>query len=289
MFFTASGTASNVLAIGALLRSHEAVLCTRLAHLWADECGAPEKQTGCKIVAVPDDGQGKLPVSAIEEFVASLPPMVHRAQPRLVSITQPTEVGTVYTTAEVAAIAECAHRHGLLLHMDGARLYNAAASLGVGLRALTRDLGVDVLSLGGSKNGLINAEAVVLFQPAPALPYVRKQGMQLLSKMRFIAAQFAAMVGTDLWQRNAAHANAMAALLGQQLAALAGVELVYPVQANMCFARLPGPAVAQQLQQHFACLRTGDTVRLVTAFDTDPADVARAVALVRRLLLLDQL
>src|SRR5690606_36936474 len=195
-----NGTAANVLGLAAVTRPHQAIICSDGAHINVDECGAPERFTGCKLMPVrcPD---GKLrPID--------LPPLLHvmgdehRVQPRVVSITQATELGTVYTPAEIQALAHAAHAHGLLLHLDGARLANAAVSLGLPLRALTTDAGVDLLSFGGTKNGLLGAEAIVFPQGAggESMAFIRKQGMQFASKMRFLAAQFIALLGGDLWQ-----------------------------------------------------------------------------------------
>ena len=215
-----------------------------------DECGAPERFLGSKLVAVatPD---GKLTPELVEAAAGGIGDE-HHVQPRVVSITQSTEVGTCYRVDEVAALAEWAHDRGMWLHLDGARLSNACAFLEVGLGAFGSEAGVDVLSFGGTKNGAMGAEAVVSFRPGETsgLRYVRKQSMQLASKMRFIAAQFSCLLTDELWYRNASHANAMARRLAEGVSRVEGVTLAYPVEANGVFAVLP-PAVTEALQAEY--------------------------------------
>jgi len=274
-FLVFNGTAANVVGLRALTRPYEAVVCAETAHLNVDECGAPEWNAGIKLlsVATPD---GKL----TPELVA--PQLVrfgdeHAVQPRVISITQSTELGTVYAPAEVAALAGLAHEQGLLLHVDGARLANAAAFLDVPLRALTTDAGVDALSFGATKNGALAGEAVVLLRPGldAAMPFLRKQSMQLASKMRFIAAQFDALLDGDAWRRPAAHANAMAARLAYAVGALDGVTTTQPVQANAVFAIL-APEAGRALRERFYFYtwdeRTGE-VRWMCSWDTTEAEV----------------
>jgi threonine aldolase len=274
-----------VLALQAMNRPFEAVLCSQAAHIQEDECGAPEKFTGCKLIGVPHQ-DGKLTVEALRAHLRGVGSQ-HNVQPRTISISQSTEFGTVYLPAEVRAISAFAREHGLLLHMDGARLANAAASLGVGLREASRDCGVDVLSFGGTKNGLMCGEAVVFFRPelARGFSFVRKQGMQLASKMRFIAAQFSALLDGDLWLRNASHSNRMAKRLAEGAARIQGVRIHRPVEANGVFAILPS-SVTKPLQQEFAFHvwdeRVGE-VRWMTAFDTNEEDVDQFVAALERL------
>ena len=204
-----------------------------------DECGAPEKFTGCKLVPIPAQ-DGKLTVEAVRAAYHGIG-VEHHVQPRVVSITQCTEVGTVYKEDEVRQLARFAHESGMFLHMDGARIANAAASLGVGLRQATRDLGVDVLSFGGTKNGGMGAEAVVFFDPklAADFKFYRKQGMQLASKMRFLSAQFEALLKDNLWLRNAQHANRMAQVLKRELSKIPQLKLAYKVEANGVFVKVP--------------------------------------------------
>lgn len=283
-FFVFNGTAANVLGLQALARPHHAVLCAEGAHINVDECNAPERFLGCKLVDVPTP-DGKLTPALLEPHVKGIGDQ-HHAQPRVVSITQSSELGTVYTPQEVRALADFAHERGMVLHMDGARLSNAAAGLGASPRALTADAGVDALSFGGTKNGLLAAEAVVLFDAALAedFRFLRKQGMQLASKMRFVAAQFEAFLADDLWLRNAQHANRMAQLLAREASKVPGVSLVAPVQANAVFARLPLESIARVQEDVFFYTwdeRAG-VVRWVCSFDTTEDDVLRLVAALRR-------
>src|SRR5256714_5408967 len=238
-FLVFNGTAANVVGLRALLRPYEAVVCAETAHLNVDECGAPEFNAGIKLLAVPTP-DGKLTPELVAPRLTRFGDE-HAVQPRVISISQSTELGTVYSAAEVAALAELAHEQGLLLHVDGARLANAAAALDAPLRALTTDAGVDALSFGGTKNGLLAGQAIVLLRAgldAP-MPYLRKQSMQLASKMRFLAAQFDALLDGDAWRAPAAHANAMAARLAEAGPTLPGGMITQPVQANAVFALLP--------------------------------------------------
>jgi len=275
VFFVYNGTAANVLALRAVCDSWHAVIAADVAHLNVHECGAPEKFCGTKLLLVPSP-DGKISPEGIERHLVGIGDE-HCVQPRAVSLTQATEYGTVYTPEDVLAIADFAHARDMVLHMDGARLANAAASLGVTLGAVTRDAGVDILSFGGTKNGTMFGEAVVFLRPglAPDFKYIRKQGMQLHSKMRFIAAQFTALLSGDLWLRNAHRSNEMAALLKEKVAGIAGVEITQERQANAVFARLPPDRIAGlQARFPFHCWdeRTGE-VRWMTSFDTTEEDV----------------
>ena len=278
-----NGTGANVLSLQAVLPPWGAVVCTTDAHIHTDENGAPERVAGIKLLPVSSPG-GKLTPELLDREAWGFGDE-HRAQPGVVSLTQSTEVGTVYTPEEIRAVASHAHDLGLRVHVDGARLANAAASLGVPLRALTTDAGVDVVSLGGTKNGLLFAEAVVVLTPGSAdgLAYLRKMDMQLASKMRFLSAQLVALYEGDLWLRSAAHANAMAARLAAGLTE-AGVELLHPPQANGVFARL-APEVAEVLRRRWRFYDwTHGTVRLMCAFDTTEQDVDELVAATRHAL-----
>ncbi len=275
VYFTFNGTGANVVGLQSLLRPFESVICASGSHISVDECGAPERFLGSKVLTV-DAPDGKL-TPKLAETVAGGTGDEHHVQPRVISVTQSTEVGTCYTVEEIAALGRWAHAQGMLLHLDGARLANAAASLGVGLGAFGTGAGVDVLSFGGTKNGALAAEAVVTFRPdaATGLRYIRKQSMQLASKMRFVAAQFVALLSDDLWLHNAAHANAMARRLAEGAGAVPGVEVVHPVQANGVFARLPRP-VTEELQAQspfYVWDEATDVVRWMTAFDTEELDV----------------
>ena len=265
------GTGANVVGLAAVIQPFEAVICSANSHLWMDECGAPERFLGCKLIAVPPV-QGKLTPEAVAPHLRCHTG-VHGVRPRVLSITQASEWGTVYTPAETRELAQLAHDAGLLLHVDGARLANAAAHLDVSLGALTTQAGVDLLSMGGAKNGLMYGEAVVILRDGlgPDLDRCAKQGMQLASKMRFVAAQFEALLAGDLWQRNARHANAMAT----RLARAVDVDIAVPVQTNAVFARIdPSRLTDLQARRSFYLWEPADTtVRWMTAWDTQPDDV----------------
>jgi threonine aldolase len=277
-----NGTAANVLSLLALTQPWQAVVCARTAHLHVDECGAPER-SGRKLLTV-DTRDGRLTPELVEPLLVRIGDE-HVIQPRLISITQSTELGTVYTPEAVAELAGWAHTHGMLLHVDGARLCNAAASLGLPLRALTTDAGVDAVSFGGTKNGLMGAEAVILLRDdlGVGFKYLRKQGMQLASKMRYISAQLDALLAGDLWERSAAHANAMARRLADGVRDVPGVEITQPVEANGVFAILP-PEATERLQRDWPFYvwdeGTGE-VRWMAAWDTTPEDVDAFAADVR--------
>jgi threonine aldolase len=275
-----NGTGANVVALQSLTRRWEAVICAQTAHINVDEGGAPEKVAGLKLWTVPtSDGKLTPELIATQVFDTGF---VHRAQQAVVTITQSTEMGTVYSPAEIKAIADYCHGQGLTLHLDGARISNAAASLGVPFRAFTTDVGVDIVSFGGTKIGAMLSEAVVVLNPeyAAAVPFVRKTYMQLASKMRFISAQLIALLENDLWLRNATHANAMAARLAEGVRSIPGVSITQPVQANAVFAVLP-TAVTERLQEDFHFYvwnhQTGE-VRWMCAWDTTEADIDTFVA-----------
>ena len=283
VFMVFNGTAANTLGLKALTESYQAVICTDAAHIYTDECGAPEKFTGCKLIPIATS-DGKLTVEAVSHAYHGIGDQ-HHVQPRVISLTQVTEMGTVYEPKEVRALARFAHQHNMFLHMDGARIANAAVSLGMNLRQATRDLGVDVLSFGGTKNGAMGAEAVVFFDRSLSRDflYVRKQGMQLASKMRFISAQFEALLSGDLWRKNAQHANRMAALLKKEVGKIPQVKIVYPVDANGVFARIPRQAIARLQKRYFFYVwdEEQSVVRWMCSFDTTREDVeqfARFVA-----------
>jgi threonine aldolase len=283
VFMVFNGTAANCLSLKALTNSYHAVICAEAAHIYTDECGAPEKFTGCKLIPVPTR-DGKLTVESVDHACHGIGDQ-HHVQPRVISITQATEVGTVYKPHEIKSLARFAHEHGMFLHVDGARIANAAASLGQTLRQATRDLGVDVLSFGGTKNGALGAEAVVFFDKTLCQDflYLRKQGMQLASKMRFISAQFNALLADDLWMKSAQHANRMARLLEKQLREIPQVKIVYKVEANGVFAKVPRKAIPRLLKRYFFYVWNEEqsVVRWMCSFDTTEQDVrqfARFVA-----------
>jgi threonine aldolase len=275
VFFVFNGTAANVLSLQALTRSFHAVLCPESSHIYTDECGAPEKFTGCKLIplSAPD---GKLTVETVAHAYHGIGDQ-HHVQARVISITQATEMGTVYDPAEVEALARFAHDREMFLHVDGARISNAAAAQRLTLRQATRDLGVDVLSFGGTKNGLMGAEAVVFFRPdlAENFSFVRKQGMQLASKMRYTSAQMAAFLTDDLWRRNAAHANRMARLLEEEVRKIPRIKIAFPVQANGVFAQVPREAIPKIQERYFfyVWIEEKSVVRWMCSFDTTEDDV----------------
>lgn len=275
VFIVFNGTAANCLSLKALTDSYHAVICADFAHIYTDECGAPENFTGCKLIPIPHQ-EGKLTLDAVRGAYHGIGDQ-HHVQPGVVSITQCTEMGTVYKPAEIRALARFCHEHDLFLHMDGARIANAAASLKQNLRQATRDLGVDVLSFGGTKNGLMGGEAVVFFNKllAKNFLYFRKQGMQLASKMRFISAQFEALLTNNLWLTSAQHANRMARLLEKEIRKISGVKIVYPVEGNGVFAKISRSAIAKIQKRYFFYVwdEEHSVVRWMCSFDTTESDV----------------
>ncbi len=278
-FLVFNGTGANVASIAALTRPYEAVVCTHTAHMHVDECGAPERLVGVKLLPIATE-HGKLAPGDLGRWEDKRGDE-HHVQPRLVSITQSTELGTVYSTDEVSALAAAAHALGMLLHVDGARLANAAAALDASFAELTTEAGVDVVSFGGTKNGLVFGEAVVFCNPelGTEFAFVRKQLGQLASKMRFVSAQFEALLAGDLWLRSARHANAMAARLNRAVSEIDGVEISHPVEANAVFARLPRAAIERLLTElpgehpFYIWDDERDEVRWMCAWDTGEADV----------------
>ncbi len=284
--FVFTGTGANVLSLQALTRPHHAVVCAKTAHINEDECGAPEKFTGCKLLSVPTE-DGRITVEQIRPFLHSIG-FEHHSQPKVISLTQATELGTVYRPEEIREITSFAHGHGMRVHMDGARICNAAAALDLPLRSVTGDAGVDVLSFGGTKNGLMYGEAVVFFDPAlaDAFKYIRKQGMQLASKMRFMAAQFLAFFEDDLWLRSARHANRMARLLADRVSGIPGVSVSRDVEANGVFAVLPREAIPMLQDVFFFYVwdEEKSEVRWMTSFDTTEEEIEEFGSLLEKTL-----
>ncbi|MGW6497910.1 threonine aldolase family protein [Nonomuraea angiospora] len=274
-FAVLNGAGANMVGLALMLGRYDAILCADSAHIATHEAGASERLLGVKLMTIPTE-DGKLRPEDIKSRLGGIG-NPHESQPTVVSISQVTELGTCYSPAEIAAVAEAAHESGLRLHMDGARLANAAAFLDCDLKAITTDAGVDVFSFGGTKNGALAAEAVVVLDSslAPAVPFLRRQSLQLASKMRFISAQLSALLTDDLWRENASHANKMAARLADGLADVPGVSLAFPVQSNAVFAVLP-PAVAEILRGRYLFHHWDERagiVRWMTAFDTTPENV----------------
>lgn len=275
VFLVYNGTGANVLGLQALTHSFHSILCAELAHINVDESTAPEKFLGCKLVTVPAP-DGKMTPEAIEEKIQRIGDQ-HHPQARVISLSQTTEYATVYSVDELKAIGALAKRHNLYFHMDGSRISNAAVSLNRNFSEFTRDAGVDVLSFGGTKNGMMFGEAVIVFNPELGrdLKYLRKQAMQLHSKMRFIGAQFTALLSDDLWKKNAAHSNAMAKLLERELRRFRQVTITQPVDANGVFAILPKEIIPALQEEHFFYVwndRAAE-VRLMCSFDTTEAEI----------------
>ncbi|NMO04647.1 threonine aldolase [Gordonia sp. TBRC 11910] len=279
-----NGTGANVVALASMSQRWESVVCAASAHIHVDEGGAPESVAGLKLFTVPTS-DGKLTVAGIEDALPDRAGDVHWAQPRVLSVAQATELGTVYSRAELGELVDYAHGRGWSVHVDGSRLANAAASLGVELAASTADVGVDVVSVGGTKSGLLGAELVLVLNPdaVRGVEYGRKSLMQLASKQRFLAAQFLALFSDGLWERVARHANSMAALLADAMADLPGVELTQKVQANAVFATLPREVSLRLMEQvpfYFWDEARGE-VRWMCSWDTTEEDVRGFVELVR--------
>lgn len=275
VYFVFNGTAANVLGIKAVTKSYNSVICSDIAHLHVDECGAPEKYTGCKLLTA-NSPDGKLTVDGIKQHLYGFD-FEHHAQPKVISITQSTEMGTVFQPGEIREIVELAHEYDLFVHMDGARIANAAASLNCTLPEITLDVGVDILSFGGTKNGMMYGEAVIFFNPelSKDFKYIRKQGMQLGSKMRFISAQFCALLQDDLWLKNAQHANKMAKYLEKKVRKISQVKITQPVEANAVFAIVPAKNIPRLQEKFFFYVWNESTseVRWMTAFDTTHKDI----------------
>ena len=284
VYFVFGGTGANVLGLKAITKSHQAIICAESAHVNVDECGAPENFTGCKLLSVPTS-DGKLRVEQIKPLLHGIG-VEHHVQPGVITISQATEMGTVYTKKELKTLAAFAHDNGMLLHVDGARIANAAVSLNASLKEITTDAGVDVLSFGGTKNGMMYGEAVVFFdkQRAADFKYIRKQGMHLPSKMRFIAAQFEALLSGDVWRRGPTHANRMAQILALELAKLPQIKITQPVESNGVFAVIPRKYIPVLQEKYFFYVWNEEIseVRLMASFDTTEEDIRSFVKFVRK-------
>lgn len=284
-FLVWNGTGANVVALRAVTRPFHAILCAEQAHVNVDECGAPELMTGCKLIPLPS-ADARLTPGQLRDAVRRSGDQ-HAVQPHVVALSQPTEYGTVYSRDQLAALCDTAHDLGLVVFVDGARIANAAVSLELPVRAFTRDIGVDLLSFGATKNGAMAAEAVVVFDPARAaeLPFLRKQSAQLASKARYVAAQFLALATDDTWLVNARNANAMARRLALGVRDVPGVRITQPVEASAVFAILP-PGMTSALQRDFDFYvwdeRTGE-VRWMASWATSADDVDALVTAVRAL------
>jgi threonine aldolase len=275
VYLVFNGTGANVLSIDAMCRSHEAVVCAETAHINVDECGAPQRVVGCRLLTV-DTSDGKLTPELVKTRLHGFG-FEHHSQPKAISISQPTELGTIYTFDEIRALADLAHSHNMYLHVDGARLANAAVALGCTFKEMTTDCGVDALSFGGTKNGLLMGESCVLLNLTldVDMKYRRKQMTQLASKMRFMAAQMICYLESGMWRRNAEHSNRMAQLLRSEVEKIDGVKIMYPVQVNSLFAQLPAD-VWHRLQHRYFFYdwdEDADVVRWMCSFDTTEQDI----------------
>jgi threonine aldolase len=287
VFFVYNGTGANVLGLSAMTQSFNSIICSEGAHINVDESTAPEKFLGCKLVTIPSV-DGKIYAHQVEEKIQRLDDQ-HHPQVKAMSISQTTEYGTVYSIEEIKHLSAVAKKYNLYLHMDGSRISNAAASLNKSFREFTLESGVDVLSFGGTKNGLMFGEAIVFFKPelASHFKFVRKQGMQLNSKMRFISAQFEALLSNDLWKRNATHTNKLAKLLENELKQITKITVTQKVEGNGVFAIVP-PEIIPELQKQspfYVWNEKLNEVRLMCSWDTTEGEVRDFVKLVKKLLL----
>ena len=283
VFFVYNGTGANILSLSAFTRSYHAVICAETAHINVDECGAIEKQSGSKLLTVPTF-DGKLNIGLIKNHMHGFGDQ-HHAQPKIISLTQCTELGTVYSREELKEICDYAHAHNMYVHMDGARLSNAIAYFGCSPKVITADVGIDVLSFGGTKNGMMFGEAVIFFNTSTVteIPFIRKQLMQLHSKTRFIAAQFSAVLKDNLWLKTASHANRMAQKLANEATKIPGIRITQEVQGNEIFAIIPRDKI-QVLQEKcffYVWDENASEVRWVCSFDTTESDIIEFVNLLR--------
>ncbi len=284
VFFVFNGTGANILSLMQTTHSYSSIICSDTAHINVDECGAPERVAGVKLIDVPTKN-GKI-------FPADILPHLHgfgfehHSQPGAISISQSTEMGTVYTPAEIRALADLAHKHNMILHIDGARIANAAAALNLPFKAFTVDCGVDVVSFGGTKNGMLLGEAVLIFNPklAEGFKYRRKQTMQLFSKMRFIGAQFIAYFNDELWLENARHSNTMAQKLAKAVSEIPQIKITVPVEANGVFATIPRDWIEPLRNEFFFYTWNEETseVRWMCSFDTTDEDIESFVAMLKK-------
>lgn len=285
-FLVYNGTAANILGLKALTQSYHVIYCPETAHLNVHECAGPEHYLGCKLKALPTS-DGKLTIDQIQDAMFGVDDP-HVAQPRVISITQPTEYGTLYSLQELKTLANFAHEHNMVLHMDGARLANAAAAMNRSFKELTTAVGVDVLSFGGTKNGMLCGETVIFFNKhhAQAFPYIRKQGMQLASKMRYLAAQFEAFFENDLWRENAIRANTMATYLSKKLHEIPEITITQPVEANTVFAIIPPDLVKKIHKKYFFHIfdEQRSEARLMCSYSMTKQDIDEFITTLKNLI-----
>ena len=275
VFFVYNGTGANTVLLNTVTRSYHSIICPESAHINVDECGAPSAITGCKMEYIPTV-DGKLTPELIKTMLHGIG-FEHHSQPKVVSITQSTELGTLYSLEELKTLANFCHANNLLLHLDGARIANAAVALNCTIKQMTTDTGIDLMSFGGTKNGMMFGEAAVFFRPELAVDfkYFRKQGMQLHSKMRYISAQFSALLTDNLWYDNALHSNEMAKKLYNELSNMKGITITRPCEVNSVFAILPAEVIPRLQEKYFFYIWDDDTheVRFMTTFDTTIEDI----------------
>jgi threonine aldolase len=285
VYFTVNGTGANIIGLSSMLRPFEGVVCAETAHINVDECGAFERFIGAKILQIPHKN-GKINVEDIKTTLHARG-NEHHTQPKVITISQVTELGTIYTVDEIKELATFAHEHDLLLHVDGSRISNAAQALGVSFKEMIADTGVDLLSFGGTKNGMMYGEAIISLNPSlsKSLKYIRKQGMQLMSKMRYISAQFLAFLEDDLWKENAQQANDTAQRLLDKIQGIAEIEVIEPVDANILFVKLPKEWIKplQEKNYFYVIDEETDVVRWVTSYDTTKQEVMDFVNEIKKL------
>ncbi|HJX71530.1 MAG TPA: low specificity L-threonine aldolase [Bacteroidales bacterium] len=286
IFFVLTGTGANVMGLSAVTSPYHSIICAETAHINEDECGAPERFSGCKLIPV-ETKNGKLTPVSVARHLHGFG-FEHHSQPKVISISQSSELGTVYTPEEIRELADFAHKYNMLLHMDGARLSNAAVSLGLDFKSVTSDAGVDVLSFGGTKNGMLFGESVIFFNKGLSenFKYIRKQAMQLASKMRFVSVQFEAYLSNDLWKRNASHSNKMAQMLFAEASKIKGITVTQKVESNAVFAIIPKESVTRLQQQYFFYIwdEKRSEVRWMTSFDTTEKDIMNFVSLLKKII-----
>jgi threonine aldolase len=286
VFLVLTGTGANILGLMSLAHSFNSIICAETSHIQTDECGAPEKFTGCKLISIPSS-DGKIYPNLLQKHLQGFD-FEHHSQPKVISITQSTELGTVYSVEEISELATLAHHHNMFLHMDGARISNAAISLDLNFREFTVDAGVDVLSFGGTKNGMMLGEAVLIFNPelAKYSKFYRKQAAQLYSKMRFVGAQFVPYLRDHIWKVNAEHSNRMAKLLESEIRKINKVTITQKVEANGVFAIFPKHIIPILQKEYFFYVwdEHHGEVRLMTSFDTTENDIMKFAELLTRCL-----
>ncbi len=286
VYFMFNGTAANVLGLKAITNSYNSIICAEIAHINTSECNAVEIFTGCKLLTIPSK-DGKITVEQAKKHLYLIGEQ-HHAQPKVISITQATEMGRIYKTEEIKKLADFAHSNGMYLHMDGARLSNAVTALGTSLRTITRDAGIDVLSFGGTKNGGMSGEAIIFFDKSLSkdFKYIRKQGMQLTSKMRYISTQFIALLSNDLWKKNALHANKMAKVLEKELRNISEIKITQEVETNAIFAILDRELIPKIQEKYFFYMWNDELseVRFMTSFDTTEEDISNFVKAIKEII-----